>query len=227
MKNLSKLSIFLMMSSSAMAGGSALTMSTSVADGVYGGLGIGAVSSTLDTNISSVINIIEVYGKTNALGQAYLGYQKSFNPNYGAQLEAFYTYANTKKTLTGGQSQQTATMKSNGVYGFKVMPFYQVSKAAKLFGSVGVAFSNYKYQTPTAAQSLGSPSSYSKTLSGLLLGVGSEVAMSDQLSVRGEYQYTRYANWNITTPLTGLPAAVATFKPAESVFVASLVYKMA
>lgn len=215
-----RISTLLIVTSSAFA--SDASSDISMTQGFYGGLGPGVLAHNVEIEINGLRRLHEKISNTEVLGQIYLGYQKFFKRDYGLQIESFFNYANNKNTYTEENLVWTSSFSSYGTYGIKAMPFYKASDTIKLFIDLGLAYSKVEHAVPLFCQSLGVQPTFNKYLSGLVLGAGSEIILSEKLSMRGEYQYINYATWTIADPLGG----TMSYKPNENLFVASIIYRI-
>lgn len=193
-------------------------------DGFYAGLGIGAQSLDFRTTVQSLALHVEHFGQSNVLGDVFVGYNRNLNSWFNLGLEVFYTFYDINTTLSGGNLSAASVYKTNNNYGLKLMPAVNLGQNARWFIDVGAVGGNFQYNTSVLAREFGSPSRYSKTLAGLMLGVGTDVAITSHLSIRGEYQNISYNRWNISTPLVGGLVANTRFQNTENEFITSLIY---
>lgn len=211
-------------STGAFAGGMGDVTTTMLADGFYAGLGIGATSLSYKTSVVGIAPQSEHFGHSGVLGDVFLGYNRDFAHWFNLGLEGFYSYYALSNTLTAGNAVVSSEYNANYNYGLKVMPAVNVAGNVRVFGEVGAVSGHFKYRPSSIAQQFGSPSSYSKNLAALLLGVGTDIALSSRVSVRGEYQNIAYNDWNISTPLTTGSVVKTKFQNRSNQFIASIIY---
>lgn len=213
-----------LVSSMTYAGEMSNTSSPLLADGFYAGIGVGSQSLDFKATVSRISPQIEHYGQSKVLGDVFVGYNHDLRPLFNVGLEAFYTFYDINTRLTAGNPSASSAYQANYNYGIKLMPAVNVRQSARLFVDVGVTGGDFKYNTSVFARQAGSPSSYSKNLTGLLLGVGTDVAITNHLSIRGEYRNISYNDWNISSSLTGGLVVNTKFHNNANQFIASLIY---
>lgn len=194
-------------------------------DHFYVGLGIGSEALDFKTSVTGITSTQrEHFGQSDLLGNVVLGYNHNMNPWFNLGLDVFYSFYNITTTLTEGNSFGSSVYKTNGNYGIKFMPAINLKQYARLFLDIGVTGGHFIFNTSALARQLGAPSSYSTNLAGLMLGGGIEVALTQHLSVRGEYQNISFKPWNISTTLTRGQIINTHFQNTENQFIASLIY---
>jgi opacity protein-like surface antigen len=203
-------------------------------DGAYAGLGIGIDSYKINSTVSitgtgsPAINSSDNAGQMAFLGQLFAGYNRNFGQYFNLGAELFIAYNNSSVTIA--QSSVAAfqsSFKNRFDYGVELMPAWNIASNARIFGGIGAAFGSFKYNPPSIAIDAGSPASYTKdALPGLLLSAGADIAVTDKISLRGEYQFIDYENWAINTPLTSGPfeTSASKLKEKSSQFLASIAY---
>lgn len=213
------------MASSIIFAGTMSDVNTTVfADGLYAGLGVGSQSLDFRTEVTGVTSQIENFGQSNVLGDVFVGYNHDFNSWFNLGLEVFYTFYDINTTLAASNSLASSVYKTNYNYGIKLMPAVNVGQNARLFVDVGATSGNFQYNSSAFARRFGSPSRYTTKLTGLVLGAGTDVAITPRLSIRGEYQNISYNRWNISTPLIRGLSVNTSFQNTENQFIASLIY---
>jgi opacity protein-like surface antigen len=228
MKKLIALTLLSSVSTITLAGTMGEAKAPMLTNGLYAGIGIGANSLDFNTstNLSGPrvsVNAKEKFGVSAVLGDVFGGYNYKFTPLINVGLEVFYSFYNLKNTLTAGIPDNASNYKSNYNYGIRLLPGINLMTNARLFGAVGATSGHFTYLSSNEAQRYGSPSHFSKNLTGLILGLGTDVALTSKLSIRGLYQNISYGTWSFTTPIT-IGVNKTQFKNQENQFIASLLY---
>lgn len=199
--------ISLSLASICLAGG---TSYNQVQSNFYGGLGIGSTAGQVDFyDVSNAVITDGVMGQTKLNAQVFLGYKKEISKPFALSIEAFYNQfrfpngSDFTYSYNNGLPNSYIELTTKNYYGAKLMPRTKLTNTADAFISVGVAMSKFKYYTSPGLQAAGANSIYSKTLTGLLLGAGSEISLSPKLSLRGEYQFVEYETWR-EAPITNV-----------------------
>ncbi len=194
--------------------------------GFYIGVGGGAMNLT--TKFSGPGSSVSADGlvettqdssnKGGALGwntTAELGYAFALPKKMFLGVEAFGNYSNVSTSTTGVTSTTVAgatdTADTSGhykldfVYGARLLPGYQVTNDAVVYGIVGYARADSKLDTsatitrsdatvetlPTTTESFG--------LNGLELGLGSMIDVTEHVAIRGDIIWTGYENKTVDT----------------------------
>jgi opacity protein-like surface antigen len=196
----------------------------------YAGIGLGATAGQVDLyDVSNGAITDAIMGQTKPNAQIFAGYKKEISDPFSLAIEAFYTqfsfYNGNAYTFSynNGTPNSYIVLTTENYYGAKLMPTAKLTDTADAFISVGVAWSKYKYYTSPGLRASGANSLYSKTLTGLLLGAGSEIAVSPKVSLRGEYQFVEYETWR-EAPLANVNTQD---KTKTSTVIASIVYRCA
>lgn len=110
------------------------------------------------------------------------------------------------------------TIKNDITYGIgaSLLPGVFLADNALLYGRIGTVYSHYKFSDNFV------PFDYSSNIFGFQAGAGLQFACSDHLSLRGEYDYTRYQTVNYTI-FEGLPFYERVI-PSSNQFKLGLVY---
>ena len=198
--------------------------STMLPDGFYAGVGLGSISLDYKTRVTGIIPQSEHFGHSGALGDVFLGYNRDLSFWFNLGLEVFYSFYDLDNTLSGGNSNFSSIYQTNDNYGIKLMPAVNLRNNARIFADVGATTGQFEFEPSIIARKFGSPSSYSKSLLGVMLGVGTDVALTNNFSFRGEYQNISYNHWNISTPLTTRQMVKTQFLNNENQFIASFIY---
>lgn len=157
------------------------------------------------------------------------GYQLTFKQRFQLAAEVFGGKVNSKSKLQAqqlGANNITYNISSN--VGIAAVPAILVHDQS-VFIKAGAEWSKVNYHTnaPAVPGAPGlDPSSYNqgKWQTGYLIGTGISAPLMPYLSVRTEYDYSRFGKVNlISTINTGLNAATLYLKPRQSTYWVSLI----
>ncbi|PHQ78521.1 MAG: hypothetical protein COB66_08725 [Coxiella sp. (in: Bacteria)] len=163
-------------------------------------------------------------GYSNSSYNSQLNYSAGLN-GWGGQLFAGYDAMVTPHFLLGGNAfigfydthvqrhdlANTGGLKLNYMYGLSVEPGYMVASNVHLFARLGFAEGDFDINDA------GNSSNFEKF--GWLIGVGSDVAITDQFSIRGMYTHYEFQKKTTTTP-------TSTVQPRFGEFMLGLTYHM-
>lgn len=140
---------------------------------------------------------------------------------YGVMLSNFYLAGEAEADwLNVEMSEDVADGTRNGfrisnTYGVSVLPGYRIANAALLFGRIGYVNSDVEYLTNTA------PGNQGDRLSGLRVGAGLQIAVTEDVMLRWDYTHTRYETLHYTDP----DGHQNILKPQENLFRLGLGYQ--
>ncbi len=198
-------------------------------DGIYAGVGVGVLAHSVKSSVISVPNIVNEsgnHGGMSFLGQFSAGYDRNICNWFNLGAEGFINYhdASVKMGFDQNTPEYSSKFKSNYSYGINLVPAWNIASNARIFSDIGVSFGSFEYYTSTASQAIGTPSKYTKdALPGLVLGLGSEMALTSKLSLRGAYQCVIYQTWKLNT-VASATTFTTKFHEKSNQFIVSMVY---
>lgn len=176
-----------------------------LADGFYVGGDLGATSFMVKDQInqsssgfSSSVDTGKLGGNIGLLG----GYAWVFPNQFflGAEAFAQATSAKINFNAAGGGSSDDADVKLRYVYGLRVLPGYALTPDTNVYGIVGYARANVKFDGSAGTVS----GSTTKNFNGYQLGLGSMTNINKNVALRGDVIYTGYQSKTFTANATDL-----------------------
>ncbi len=189
-----------------------LAASSSVAfaaTGPYVGASVGVNSGTFNLKNPGVANY-ELGGR-GAIGNLFAGYGTLVSQSIYLGGEAFVDATNTQSKTTIGSSK--ATVNERYGYGISFIPGVMISNDTMAYARVGVVRSSFQAKSSAAGVSTYSKS---KTLTGGQIGVGMQTSLTQNVDLRGEYDYTSYRSQKF---------AGTQVQPRTDAFTVGLIYK--
>ena len=161
-------------------------------------------------------------------GELLVGYGMVFDDHYTLAAEIFGDISSDRGRFNESitlpsftTSFDNASLKINNSFGVSVKPGFKISDSTNFYGSVGWVISRFKVDrgfpgnfanngfapiTPTnffVVNPFVSGSDFgngrSKSRSGIQLGVGMETMVTQNVGIRGEYDWERYGNFNFSS----------------------------
>lgn len=198
-----------------------LAASSSVAlaatTGPYVGASIGVNSSTFNlknTTAGAPSNKVDLGGR-GAIANLFAGYGQLVNQNVYLGGEAFVDATNTQSKTTAGTASFTINQRYG--YGISFIPGLMLSNDTMAYARVGLVRSNFQLK----ASAPGASTSKTQSLTGGQFGVGLQTSLTQNVDLRGEYDYTTYGSKKITSTA----GTSAKFQPRTDAFTVGLVYK--
>lgn len=175
----------------------ALTSSVAFANaGPYVGAGLGVQVNT-SSGVASGIPVSSNPGNFRGVPfNVFAGYGSVINQN-------FYLAGELNGTLGTGEISNSNKMKTSYGYGASVLPGVMLSDHTLAFARVGIVRTRF--------------SDANQTATGGQVGVGLQTSLTQNVDVRGEYDYTGYGSFNNSVGRVSSPRTDA--------FNASLIYK--
>lgn len=162
----------------------------------YIGAGLGITANT-STNSSAYMT------------SAFRGSPLSVLAGYGGTVnDWYYLAAEVNATLLTSSLSGTGTLKSSYGYGVSVLPGYMLSDHTVAFLRAGIVRTQF--------------SDLDKYSTGGQLGLGLQTSLTQNLDVRGEYDFTAYSAMNTSVKTGGWVNSIA---PRSDTTTLSLVYK--
>jgi len=193
----------------------------SIGSGAYIGVGISRDYSNIKNTYNDGSGSLTSKGlaSSGVDGQVYLGYGQFFDQFYLA-LEANADWSSEEyqdnfnndiiRGSTGGDS-----IKNNFRWGISLLPGYQLAPNVLLYGRLGYAWANFKFD--------GS----SEDLSGFRLGGGFEVAIAQDWGLRLDYSHTWYGSQSYSSNQLRTGLTSAKFTPGSDQVVLGVDYHFA
>ncbi|WP_342359493.1 outer membrane protein [Terrarubrum flagellatum] len=170
--------------------------------GLQGGYSWGRVTGTSTTAPGGLFLGSYGYDANGGLFGAHAGYNYQFTPNLVAGIEGDIEWADLKKTgiaSTGLLAERTKLDWQGSVRG----RFGFALDRALIYATGGVAFADISHNVTTIPGGV-SVLNYSDTRAGWTLGGGIEYALTNNITVRGEYRYTDYGRISASNLVTGV-----------------------
>lgn len=194
--------------------------------------GYGSQSSKLDvTTPAPVLTDSSDVGGQGFIGGVLIGWGRVFNNNHHFGIEASAKYANidgnkTTNTLVG--SSLNHKLKHKAAYDIAVRYGVVVGRALP-FIKVGATYGSFKAETVGGGGLAGHTGSRDKHELGLIVGAGVEFAVSNNLSLGGEFNYTHHKDFSYDVkvgPAPGVTTSTVKVKPTTSTFMLRLKYSV-
>jgi opacity protein-like surface antigen len=161
-----------------------------------------------------------------AVGGVFLGYGKYFNIVYLGGEAFGNVYSGTDKSYAnqtqGGVNVISSSERQiNQSYGLSAIPGIKLNKMTLLYGRLGYVRGNFTSNLSRSTSVTGSlPGvSSSANLNGIDFGIGIEVLLRENMSMRGEFKHSNYFGNVIVNP-------GANFSPRDNMATLGLVYKL-
>ncbi|MFA6408942.1 MAG: outer membrane beta-barrel protein [Gammaproteobacteria bacterium] len=197
---------------------------------VGAGAGISSINDKQKTTTVGQSPITHDLGTVGAIGSVLGGYNFDFNNNFNLGLEAFFALSPKKITLgadppSSTLSNRKADFSLQYAYGVRALPGYKVLSNVVGYAILGVTRGSF---------SLNDGGAYSITSTkfgvfGYQLGLGSSVALMNNLDARLDFIYTQYANHttNGVSTYGSLAGSPMTYQDSPTSFstLLSLTYK--
>lgn len=159
----------------------------------YVGAGLGITNNTVTINSNS-------YG-------SYRGVPFNLFVGYGGVVsQSFYLAGELTGTFATANISDNADLKTTYGAGLSVLPGVMVNDNTLVYGRLGVVRSHFNED---------------KDRDGATFGVGLQTSLTQNIDVRGEYNYVAYKAINVVTPVTTVSVA-----PRSDQFTLGLVYKI-
>ena len=203
---------------------------TYLKDGPYVGAEIGYdlpvyhENTTLENSIFQTTQVRD-HVAHGAVGGVFFGYGKYFNIVYlGGEIFG-NIYSGTDKSYAnqtqGGVNVMSASERQiNQSYGISATPGIKLNSIALLYGRLGYVRGNFTSHLSRSTSITGSlPGvSSSTSLNGMDFGIGIEVLLRENVSMRGEFKHSNYFGNVIVNP-------GANFSPRDNMATLGLVYR--
>ena len=144
-----------------------------------------------------------------------LGYSRLFWKHFYFGEEASLQFLQTKYT----HDNNHYSLRDGFRYGLSVVPGYAINQSNILFTKLGWQRAKFKKSGNEATGTNRGPN-FSTYKNGLMLGLGFETALTSTLSLKTEYDYTRFARIRNTRATT----EHFTYKPQSSQYIVGLSY---
>jgi opacity protein-like surface antigen len=178
-------------------------------NGPYVGIGLGYMNTTLDRdeNISYTNGAASTWEKGNVTvngfqGQAAAGYAYDISSfRLGGEIIAQKPRDARQivETNISSSSYSRYLYQSNYAYGINLAPGYYVTPSNLIYLKLGAMRGNFDFEKNTTASSVYyNIFDESFNVSGLNLGLGTEMYFSKNIGVKLEYLYTRYQEKKLT-----------------------------
>lgn len=180
--------------------------------GLEAGYDLSNLKNTFSSDLFSSTETTYNFGKhvNGYLGGAFAGYAWNFNNGFylAGELSGEVNSNRHSDVLFTNVFQGDAAeigFNSQKLYsvGFSVLPGFHVNTDSLIYGRVGTVYSRFKsnlYQTLDTGAILESTNKggYNNGFWGMQLGLGYQVKIQPNLSLRAEYDYTDYRSRNFT-----------------------------
>jgi len=180
--------------------------------GPYIGGSVGVNSSTFTDTDNVATKASTDFGGRGAIGNLFAGYGAMVNSNIYLGGEAFADLTNTSAEFKIPGLKKTISQKYG--YGISFIPGVMLSDHTMAYGRIGVIRSRFELATDVQDRS---STTKRQALTGGQIGLGLQTSLTQNLDLRGEYDYTRYreAKFNDTNSI----------QPRSDSFNLGLVYK--
>lgn len=174
------------------------------------------VGASIGVN-TDVFNVKDDFGNTlnfggrGAIGSLFAGYGAMVSQSFYLGGEVFGDLTNTTSDITIGTDALKDKFKEKYGYGISIIPGLALSDHTMAYGRLGVVRSKFevKETSPVA-------NSEEKSLTGAQFGLGIQTSLTQNVDLRGEYDFTTYSSGNFSGN---------TLKPRSDQFNIALLYK--
>ena len=123
-----------------------------------------------------------------------LGYNHCFSHYFYLAEELSYQFLQTKLSIN---SNTSAPPRSHDVrdgmrLGFSIVPGFAINKANIIYTRLGIEHAKFKNTGWQGSDTMGGGANFHEYKNGFRTGIGYETALTNQLSLNGEYDYTVY-----------------------------------
>jgi opacity protein-like surface antigen len=189
-------------------------------DGFYVGVQGGYDVYDVHENYSPVITGLT--GNTNTrnagwVGGLFVGYGRDVLESFyiGTEILGNYNGSSTSYQFTSSLLGNYASkFTTKGSFGVSLIPGVKITNVT--LGYVRIGYNWVNLQTQENNSTTGFSARKNATSSGFNYGLGAETLLYKSLSLRGEYTYTNYSNFNTSMGTN--------FSPADNQFMLSLIY---
>lgn len=170
------------------------------------------MSCTEILDIDNIVNEMYPIATTGLVGGGFIGYGKNLFDNYYLGIEALCNASNARGNYfynlipiadTNDRNLVSQSVAIKSTWGIDVVPGYKIANIALLYGRVGIKWASLSstsefYIVKDNVPSATSTPHRSVIKPGFNFGFGIELAVANQLSVRGELTHTTYQSYNAT-----------------------------
>ena len=149
--------------------------------------------------------------KRGAIGNIFAGYGAMLSESFYLGGEVFADLTNTASDITIDTDTVVDKFKEKYGYGISIIPGIALSDHTMVYGRLGVVNSRFEIKE-TAPVSV----SVQKSLTGAQFGLGMQTSLTQNVDLRGEYDFTTYRTGNFSGN---------DMKPRSDQFNVSLIYK--
>ena len=167
--------------------------------GLQGGYAWGRSTGTISTATGIPVATYSYNPKGGVFG-GHIGYNYQISPNFVAGLEGDVEWSGLKQSITNpvvGLTHRTAIDWQGSIRGRLGVAFDR----ALIYATGGVAFADVKHSVSTFPGGVGLVSG-SSTRIGWTLGGGVEYAVTNNVTIRGEYRYTDFGRKSVANLVT-------------------------
>ncbi|RDI38378.1 outer membrane protein [Aquicella lusitana] len=169
----------------------AATSTAAFADGPYVGASLGAEAGSFNLKDDSGSSVD--FGGRGAVGSIFGGYGATVNQNIYLGGEVFANLTSTSADIKVDSDNVKDSIKNKYGYGISFIPGVMLSDHTMVYGRAGLVRSRFEVKESAPVSS-----SQSKTLTGGQLGIGIQTSLTQNVDLRGEYDYTSYRSANFS-----------------------------
>ncbi|OGT38256.1 MAG: hypothetical protein A3F12_07350 [Gammaproteobacteria bacterium RIFCSPHIGHO2_12_FULL_38_14] len=152
-----------------------------------------------------------------AVGNIFAGYGATLTDTFYLGAEVFADLTSAESDIKAGTDSSKDTLEERYGYGISVIPGVMLSDHTLAYARAGIVRSNFKVK----ANNVTSSGTESNTLTGGQLGLGLQTSLTQNVDLRGEYDFTDYRSASFNTG-GGNSIKVS---PLTDSFTVGLVYK--
>ena len=172
------------------------TPHSAIHSGVY--LGLQGIYSDTKMKYSQATTSIDLHNDDRVMRGGKVGLSLGYNHRFGHYFylaeELSYQFLQTK--LTAGNFSTTPTrehkVRDGMRIGFSIVPGFTINKANVIYTRLGIEHAKFKNTGSEDSDILGNGANFHEYKNGFRTGIGYETALTDRLSLNGEYDYTIY-----------------------------------
>ena len=180
---------------------------------VGGSLGVNADTFKFKDEANDTTDV----GGRGAIANLFAGYGATVNQNIYLGGEVFADLTSSEADAKSGTDSSKDSMKEKYGYGISFIPGIMLSDHTLAYGRLGLVRSRFELSESNGTNS----GTDKKTLTGGQIGVGLQTTLTQNVDLRGEYDFTSYKSGNFNTGIVGANK----ISPRSDSFNLGLVYK--
>ncbi len=199
-------------------------------DGFYVGAGVSYDSYRFNNSFNAV-DAVDGDSLSFSNNTSVRGWDGDINVGYGRYWDTFYLAGEVHGVISGAdgssnisvvedgeRASANSNVKARGSWAVSILPGMKLNDSTLAYIRLGYIQTDFKASGSVTVDGATASASNSKWKGGFIGGVGMETWIADNVSLRGEYQYSAYSNFSNT---------FGKVKPSNSSFTLGLGYHFA